>query len=134
MLLHYTVADTEPKSHTFTDIFGSEKRIENFLQIFRRNPFAIIPHDNQALAIFLDAANPDGRSTFRAMLFSTACRAFCSRFTMTWVIWLRLAQIVWCSGISFSTLTLFSHSLLRRRKAEFTTSVTETFSSWVRWG
>src|SRR5215475_5339930 len=69
VLIDDTVTNTEPQSHTFTDIFGGKKRIENFLNIFNSDAFAVIPHYDKALCVFLDPANPDGRSSFRAMLF-----------------------------------------------------------------
>src|SRR5215510_3138768 len=68
VLIDDTVANTEPQSHTFTDIFGGKKRIENFLKIFSSDSFSVIPHYDKALGVFLAPANPNGRSSFTAML------------------------------------------------------------------
>src|SRR5437870_4525995 len=65
MLLHDTVADAEPQSHAFSDIFRSEKRIEDLVNVFGGSPFAVVAHHNQALAVFIDATDPVYSFSFR---------------------------------------------------------------------
>src|SRR5687768_408970 len=69
VLLHYTVADTKPKSHSLSDVFGSKKRIEDFVKVFRRDSLAIVSDHNEALPVFFAAANPDRCCTLRRRFF-----------------------------------------------------------------
>jgi hypothetical protein len=65
MLFHDTIANAESQSHSLPNILGSKKRVEDFVKVFSRNPLAVVPYNDQALAVFLETRNPNGRFHFR---------------------------------------------------------------------
>src|SRR6266567_3240201 len=60
-VLHDAVANCQSQSHALADVFGGEKRIENFVQVFRSNAHAVIANDEQAPAMFHAAFYPNRR-------------------------------------------------------------------------
>src|ERR671919_694133 len=66
MLFHDPVTDAKTETHSVAHVFCRKKRIENLVEMFRCDSFAVIPHDNHIVTILPETSNPNSRHSFRA--------------------------------------------------------------------